>query len=236
MSINVLVFPCGSEIGLEIHAALKYCKDIVLHGVSSVSDHGEFTYVRYREISAHAASPELAEQLNQLIDEWQVDIILPAHDSAIVRLAELRAELHAKVAVPALEQAQLCRNKNATYAFFQGESFIPTAVHGLAVSYPIFAKPAVGQGSQGAELITSAQRHKQLMECGIEYVFSEYLPGAEYTVDCISDSAGTLIKAAPRKRSRVKSGISVRTEPVAVEPEMSRIAECLAGRLLLPGA
>lgn len=236
MSINVLVFPCGSEIGLEIHAALKYCKDIILHGVSSVSDHGEFTYVRYREILAHAASPELAEQLNQLIDEWQVDIILPAHDSAIVRLAELRAELHAKVAVPALEQAQLCRNKNATYAFFQGESFIPAAVHGLAVSYPIFAKPAVGQGSQGAEVITSAQRHKQLMECGIEYVFSEYLPGAEYTVDCISDSAGTLIKAAPRTRSRIKSGISVRTEPVAIEPEMSRIAECLAGRLLLPGA
>ena len=29
---NVLVFPCGSEIGLEINNALKYCKDFVLFG------------------------------------------------------------------------------------------------------------------------------------------------------------------------------------------------------------
>lgn len=236
MPINVLVFPCGSEIGLEIHAALKYCKDIVLHGVSSVSDHGEFTYARYREITAHVQSAELAEQLNALIDEWQVDVVMPAHDSAIVRLAALRSELRARIAAPKLEQALLCRNKNATYAFFQGEVFVPAAVRGLADSYPIFAKPAVGQGSQGAEIIRSAERHRQLLECGIEYVFSEYLPGEEYTVDCISDSAGLLLKAAPRTRSRVKAGISVRTEPVALEPDMARIAERLAGGLKLPGA
>ena len=38
--INVLVFPCGSEIGLEVHNALKYDKHINLVGLSSVSSHG----------------------------------------------------------------------------------------------------------------------------------------------------------------------------------------------------
>ena len=52
--VNVLVFPCGSEIGLEIHAALRHAKDICLHGASSVSDHGEFVYARYRQIAAQA--------------------------------------------------------------------------------------------------------------------------------------------------------------------------------------
>ena len=54
--INVLVFPCGSEIGLEIHAALRHAKDIRLHGASSVDDHGEFAYRRYRRIDAVAPS------------------------------------------------------------------------------------------------------------------------------------------------------------------------------------
>ena len=41
---KVLVFPCGSEIGLELHRALGKAKEVVLYGASSVSDHGEFVY------------------------------------------------------------------------------------------------------------------------------------------------------------------------------------------------
>ena len=48
---NVLVFPCGSEIGLEIHNSLKYSKDFKLYGGSSVDDHGKFVYENY--ISGH---------------------------------------------------------------------------------------------------------------------------------------------------------------------------------------
>ena len=44
---NVLVFPCGSEIGLEIHNALKYSKDFNLFGGSSVDDHGKYVYKNY---------------------------------------------------------------------------------------------------------------------------------------------------------------------------------------------
>ena len=44
---NILVFPCGSEIGLEIHNALKYSKDFKLFGGSSVDDYGKFVYANY---------------------------------------------------------------------------------------------------------------------------------------------------------------------------------------------
>lgn len=47
--INVLVFPCGSEIGLEVHNALKYDKHINLVGLSSVSSHGRVVYKNYIE-------------------------------------------------------------------------------------------------------------------------------------------------------------------------------------------
>ena len=77
MPIKVLVFPCGSEIGLEISAALRYSKFVELFGVSSVADHGEFAYRRYREVNAHVDSPDFIDQLNTLIAEWGIDIVMP---------------------------------------------------------------------------------------------------------------------------------------------------------------
>ena len=42
---NILVFPCGSEIGLEINNALKWSTHIELFGASSVDDHGKYVYL-----------------------------------------------------------------------------------------------------------------------------------------------------------------------------------------------
>lgn len=234
--IKVLVFPCGSEIALEIHSALKFNKAVCLFGASSVPDHGEYVYARYRQISASVESPDLVDQLNALIDEWDIDIVLPAHDSVLLDLAEQRARLKARVAAPEAEVARICRNKNATYAFFAGRDFVPRAVSAPADGiYPIFAKPAVGQGSQGAERITDPARHRQLLESGIEYVFSEYLPGEECTVDCISDASGVLLHLSPRVRERVKAGISVATRPLPVDTQLEAMGNSIAQALRIKG-
>jgi len=45
--IRVLVFPCGSEIGLEIYRSLIYIRQIELWGGSSVEDHGRFVFKNY---------------------------------------------------------------------------------------------------------------------------------------------------------------------------------------------
>ncbi len=236
MTVNVLVFPCGSEIGLEIHAALRHAKDICLHGASSVSDHGEFVYARYRQIAAQAGSAELVPQLNALIDAWDIDLVVPAHDSVIPVLADNQQQLHAPAMVPDPAIAAICRNKNRTYARLQHLGIVPRGVEPGTANYPIFAKPAVGQGSQGAERVDDEARHRQLAGSGVEYVFSEYLPGTEYTVDCISGADGTLLHAAARVRGRVKSGISVRTEPVAADPGLEAMARAIAAELRLKGA
>ncbi|WP_374013912.1 ATP-grasp domain-containing protein [Pseudoxanthomonas koreensis] len=233
--MNVLVFPCGSEIGLEIHAALRHAKDIRLHGVSSVPDHGEFVYARYRHIGADARSPALIDELNALIDEWAIDLVLPAHDSVIPVLA-MASRLHCAAAVPGPDIAATCRDKRLTYVRLAHLGIVPATIDGLADGYPIFAKPAVGQGSQGAERVDDSDRHRYLLENARDYLFSEYLPGAEYTVDCISDATGTLLDAAPRTRERVKSGISVRTAPAAATPGVGAMAKAIAAELALKGA
>ena len=47
MKKNILVFPCGSEIALEIYKSLKYSIHFNLIGASSVEDHGRFVYENY---------------------------------------------------------------------------------------------------------------------------------------------------------------------------------------------
>jgi len=233
--INVLVFPCGSEIGLEIHAALRHAKDIGLHGASSVDDHGEFTYRRYRRITADTRSGDLVAELNALIREWNIDLVIPAHDSVIPLLATQQERLLAVAAVPDAATAALCRDKRLAYARLQALGIVPDDAGPVGGPYPVFAKPAVGQGSRGAERVDDAGRHRQLLEGGEPYVFSEYLPGEEYTVDCISGSDGGLLHAAPRRRIRTRGGIAVRTEPVD-DPALAAMAGAIAGELRLRGA
>lgn len=234
--MNVLVFPCGSEIGLEIHAALRHAKEVCLYGASSVEDHGEFVYARYRRIGAHARAPEFIDQLNALIDEWGIDIVLPAHDDVIPVLAAAGGRLRAKAAVPDPAIAAICRDKRLTHARLRPLGIVPADADGDGCAYPIFAKPAIGQGSQGAQRVDDPGHHRRLRESGVDYVFSEYLPGAEYTVDCLSDADGRLLHVAARRRARIKSGISVRTEAAAADARVEAIAGAIAGELRLRGA
>jgi hypothetical protein len=45
MKKNVLVFPCGSEIGLEVYRSLKHSIHFNLIGANSVDDHGRVVFV-----------------------------------------------------------------------------------------------------------------------------------------------------------------------------------------------
>ena len=47
MKKNILVFPCGSEVALEIHRSLRYSSHFNLIGASSVDDHGRFVFESY---------------------------------------------------------------------------------------------------------------------------------------------------------------------------------------------
>ena len=81
---NVLVFPGGSEIGLEIHRALKYCRNIELFsaGIDNNS-HAPFVF------KMHFNLPSIYQKgwknrLNRIIGENKIDFIYPAYDDIII--------------------------------------------------------------------------------------------------------------------------------------------------------
>ena len=235
---NILVFPAGTEIAFEIHQALRYSKFVRLFGATSVPCHAEFVFARCFEGLPFVNEPGLIEALNRIIDENGIDYVYPAHDSALLRLTQEQEKLHAKVVTSDLQTVEICRDKNKTYAFLAGADYLPRSWHTVeeVPAWPVFIKPAVGQGAQGARRIDSRAALEEALADGVDYAICEYLPGEEFTVDCFTDRHGALRLCSPRSRDRIRAGIAVRSRPFPADARIRAIAEDLNRRLSFNGA
>lgn len=235
---RVLVFPCGSEIGLEIQQALRFDKTIELVGASSVDSHGRVVFENYDEQLPFISDPGFIEALNALIARWDVDFIFPAYDDVLMALSHSRDKINATLLVPEDALCQTARLKSATYQALHDTGICPaTYAQAQEVeTWPVFAKPDQGQGSQGVAKITDAAQFDAFQAKNPGHIFCEFLPGEEFTVDCFTDRHGQTLFVGPRRRLRVKSGIAVKSEPVQEKAPFLEIAEKITSRMAFRGA
>lgn len=236
---NILVFPCGSEIGLEIHRALRYATHVNIIGASSVDDHGKFVYEQYIPGLPNVDHPEFITALAEVVRQNAIDAIFPTMDKVIDRVKQAEAELQCVVISSPAETTAICASKKATYDLLADDILIPVIYPNAAAvrEYPVFCKPDRGYGSRGAKKIDSRIQLEAYLQEYPESVIMELLPGAEYTVDCFSNYKGELLFAAPRERKRIMNGISVNTATVASPSSAFHdMATRINARLSLRGA
>src|SRR5882762_2479059 len=97
---NVLIFPAGSEIGLEIFNSLKYSHHVEVFGASGKSDHASFVYAQGRYVedaSLYVDRPDFIERLNRHLRDLDIELIYPTHDTIANFLAEHQSRVAAKV-------------------------------------------------------------------------------------------------------------------------------------------
>lgn len=236
--IKVLVFPAGTEIAFEILNALKYSKFIEIYGANSMPSHAEFVFERCITDLPLETDSSFLRSLNKLIDEEGIDFVYPARDSSCLLLTEKENEVHAKVVTSPLKTVEICRSKNKTYEYFKDQNFIPKTYKGTqdVENYPVFIKPAVGQGSVGARLVKTKEELIEALKSDNEYSICEYLPGEEYTVDCFTDKNQNLRVCKLRSRERIKTGIAVKSRNLPISGEVKRIAEEINFKLIFNGA
>lgn len=235
---NVLVFPCGSEIGLEIHNSLKFSKDFELIGASSVSDHGKYVYKNYIENVPEIHDEDFIDKLNHLIDENKIDFIIPAHDSVVLKLAQNQNRIKAIVVTSDHLTCEVARSKKKTYEFFKNHPFVPKmykTIEGVEF-FPVFLKPDVGQGSKGIALARDKKELEFYKNNKSDLLILEYLPGKEYTIDCFTNKKGELKYAGRRERKRIKSGISVNSATLQMDEQTKQIADEINKHLQFRGA
>ncbi|MCI4138183.1 ATP-grasp domain-containing protein [Bacillus vallismortis] len=238
MDKNVLVFPCGSEIGLEVHNALKYVKGLSLYGGSSLKDHGTFVYKNYIGDFPNIDAENFIEFLNDMISKFNIDFIIPAHDSVVLKLAQHQDRINAIVVTSSKQTCEIARSKKLTYQYFENEDFVPrmyTQADEVS-TYPVFLKPDVGQGSKGVAKANNKEEMLFYKKQNKDLLVLEYLPGEEYTIDCFTDKHGSLKFAGKRVRKRIKSGISVNSVTLPLDEEVKRIAKIINNKIEFRGA
>jgi biotin carboxylase len=217
MSKRILVFPCGSEIGLEIHRALRYSTHFDLVGASSADDHGRFVYADYVGDLPFHDSPDFASRLAEIVRSHRIDALYPTMDAVAETLQNLAKRLGVRVIGSPPETTRVCAAKTLTYDALDGLVPTPARYPDLASisAYPVFIKPDRGYGSRHAARADHAGEAAALLaqHADRKMLILEYLPGREWTIDCFSDRHGALLFHAARGRDRVSNGISVHTSP-----------------------
>ena len=145
---NVLVFPAGEVNSVELHAALSVNVNINVFGASSVDRHGGYVFKNYISNLPHINKESFLEELNKLIEKWNIDVVIPTHDTVVLYFARHRDKINSKVLVPSFETAQACRDKEYAYDIFQGFEFVPDVYKNLdqIIDGEYFVKPKEGQG------------------------------------------------------------------------------------------
>ena len=226
---NVLIFPAGEINSVELHDALSHNVNVEVFGCSSVDRHGGYIFKNYKSGIPNITDNAFLEAFNQLIDDWKIDFIFPTHDTVALNLAMNHNAIHAKIIVAPLKTAEICRDKKQTYELFSDCGFCPRKFEDFE-QLPVFIKPRDGQGARGAKCINSQNEIPPdiILE---DYVVTEYLPGEEMTVDCITDSKGNLCACLPRVRKRLLAGVCVSGESLKASDEIFEIAEEINRRL-----
>ena len=231
--IGVLVFPAGEVNSIELHCALSTNVNIRLYGASSYDRHGGYVFKDYTSGLPMIKDEGFLAALNALIAEKKIDVIFPTHDTVAEFFSEHQTDINAKVIVADAHTAQVCRDKKKTFDLFADCDFCPH-IYPTVDTFPVFVKPREGQGAVGAKCIKDERDIPENTDWN-SMVICEYLPGTEYTVDCITDKNGTLCGVFPRSRKRLMAGITVGgcTEPLTEEIES--IAQTINARLHFMG-
>jgi hypothetical protein len=214
---RILIFPCGTEIGLEIHRSLSQSTHVETFGANSVEpNHGAFVFKNYGPLLPLAYDPLFLPQMFSYVKEHGIDYVYPAHDDVLLTLARHAADLGCDIIGPPCETCELFRSKSATYARFAGLIPVPRLYEPMdeRTPLPLFLKPDRGEGSRGTMLVHSTEEWAAALDTDPTLLSMEYLPGAEYTVDCFTDRHGNLRFAGARERVRASCGISTHTKPV----------------------
>ena len=227
MKKRVLVYPCGTEIGLEIYRSLCYSSHYRLIGGTDGYDHGRFVFGEMIEnlpFITDDSSAEDIEHFEEAIADYDIDFIYPAMDGVIAVFAKYRELFKETLVLSDTETCLMCRSKKSTYNKLKDVVEVPHVYQSIEEvhNFPVFIKPDKGQGAVGARKIAAKD---ELLNVDFDkYVVMEYLPGKEYTVDCFTNAEGKLVYAKGRGRKRIKNGISVNAV-FEDNPEFFKIAE-----------
>lgn len=183
--------------------------------------------------------PAFNTNLQTILETLEIDLIFLAHDEWIYYFRDIDFIHGVRICKHPAETIRIVSFKSETYRKLQHLNITPKVYESLNTisSFPCIMKPDRGQGSKGFQIINNSFELESLVHNGLEldkYIISEFLPGAEYTIDCFTDEKGSLLVASTRLRAEIEEGLSISTELVNL-PELTLFATRLNSEIHFVG-
>ncbi|MCS6862928.1 MAG: ATP-grasp domain-containing protein, partial [Abditibacteriales bacterium] len=230
---RVLVFPSCNEPGLEIITSLAKSNKIALFGGSSYNlDYDPSRLI----LKNHLLCPDYYDRhfkrdFQKVIDDYQIDIVFPSMDVLVAEFSRWRLP-NTTFIVTNTEAATLFLSKSKTYERLKNVVPVPRLYDADHVEFPAYAKPDCGSGSREAMMINTDEELHLARKRGL--LISEFLPGDEFTVDCLNDLNGRLLFSNVRVRGHIGRGIALGTRDVFY-PEISDNVRRIAQEVRIEG-
>ncbi len=235
---SILIFPCGSETGLELCSALEHEKFIKVYGGSSCKDFGRVKYDNYIGDLPYVHEKKFLESIKKVVQEYKIDLIFPSMDSVMTVLKKNEYDLGCKVISSSVETLEICESKEKTFKVLKDLIPLPKIYNQDSKQFPLFIKPKKGYGSRGTFFASNDHELRAFFKDRDvkDFQLLEFLPGNEVTVDCFS-SNGDLKYIKPRLRERIMNGISVSTKHLeGLTDTFSNWAENISKNIEFKGA
>jgi len=235
--INILILPTCNEPGLEVFHSLILCNKLNIYCGSS-KPYCKYDPTRilnqkqYIELPLFD-NPDFVNFLKKISIKYKIDYIFPTTDELIHRLS--REDFgKTKIICSDPKSTNICLSKILTYKTLKRVIPIPKiySKKNKKQQFPLYGKPDIGAGSKNHifiednESLKLAQKKKLLI--------MEYLPGEEYTVDCLSDLKGKLIVHNTRIRGNISRGISLGTQNIKNKP-ISNYIKLISKKIKIKG-
>ncbi|MBN9543512.1 MAG: ATP-grasp domain-containing protein [Alphaproteobacteria bacterium] len=176
-----------------------------------MSNHSPYVYSRHFVIK-DIQDPEWLNDINEIITKYNIDFIFPGHVFIIDKIIEQRQNIKCRILLPDNETVKIIRSKTLTLKLLENIINTPKIYNTPkdVEHYPVFVKPDNWYGQQNTLVIKDEQSLLNVInDTEIKYIIQEYLPGEEYTIDCLSDKSGNLLFCSGRKRNRIRMGTSM---------------------------
>jgi len=238
--VNVLLTPSSSGMAIAAIKALRQESRMRI----IATDVDKLAPGLYLSDSAHIVPPFSSRRffpsLLRIAKQEKVDVVIPCLDTILLDFAKKRdmfEKIGTQVMVSNERTIEITRDKWKTYELLKAVVPLPRSSvkkEGMILRYPLIIKPRFGSGSAGVHRINSRQELDFFYRRTSYPIIQEYLPGIEYTVDCLADMSGRLVTVVPRQRIETRSGVSVKGKVVA-NNRLASMAERICGKLDLLG-
>ena len=215
MNNKILIIPIGSAGGLNWWKSLRDQPNLDIIG--SDCDPivaGRWLAPEFVQLP-NVINKDFSVKLLSIVKEQQIEIVIPVLDpilESMARLSSLLKNSGASLLLPPLQVVRAATDKRKTYSALQNVIRIPedfTHHSDVELPYPVLVKPAISTGSVNIFIAENPKELAFWRKYIKEAIVQEYLPGIEYTIDCLSNFDSEVLVASPRLRHRVRAGLSV---------------------------